>query len=243
MNLKKESFNSVKRLAIVPARGGSKRIVNKNIRDFCGKPIINYILDIASKSSLFKVIHVSTDSDLIRDVVTEIGFKPDFPRLKNLSDDYTPLLPVLKSVVEEYARRGEYFDEIWLLMPCAPLIVEEQLIGAAIKFYECNSCTPVLAVTEYPAPIEWAFTLEKNFLLTPVKSGMFTVRSQDLQKHYFDAGSFAIYPPKNILGSFGAGTDLNFMGYILPKGTAIDIDDEQDWELAENLYSARFHSR
>jgi len=228
-----------RRLAIIPARGGSKRIPNKNIRDFCGEPIISYILNVANKSGLFNVIHVSTDSEKIRDLVAELGFNPDFPRDKKLGDDYTPLLPVLKSVVEEYARRGQTFDEVWLLMACAPFVIEEDLKAAAKMFYESGCNTSILAVTEYPAPIEWAFMLEGDFKLIPVQSGMFATRSQDLKKHYFDAGNFAVYPSRKILDSTGAGTDLNIMGYPLPKGSTIDIDDEQDWELAENLYLAR----
>ena len=92
-------------LAIIPARGGSKRIPNKNIRNFCGKPIISYILDAAKKSGLFNTIHVSTDSKQIIKVVENLGFKIDFVRPSDLADDYTPIMPVLKFVVEEYEKK------------------------------------------------------------------------------------------------------------------------------------------
>ena len=96
-----------KRLAIIPARGGSKRIPKKNIRKFCGKPIISYILDTAKKSGLFAKIHVSTDSDEIYNYLSEIEFKPDFKRPKNLSGDHTKIIEVMKFVFKEYIKKEE----------------------------------------------------------------------------------------------------------------------------------------
>lgn len=229
----------MKRLAIVPARGGSKRIPNKNIRDFCGRPMITHVLGAARDSDLFSVIHVSTESESIRAVAADFGLPPDFPRPDELAGDHTPIMPVLRFVAEEYAKRGEHFDEIWLLMACAPLVDAQDLEKAATQFREAGSRQPLLAVSEYPAPIEWAFSRGANGALTPVQAGMFAVRSQDLERRYFDAGSFAVFPAACVLESRGAGSDSGFIGYALPKGTAIDIDDEQDWQLAEAIYSVR----
>lgn len=229
----------MKRLAIIPARGGSKRIPNKNIRDFCGQPMITHVLGAARDSGLFSVIHVSTESESIREVAAKFGFPPDFARPDELADDHTPIMPVLRHTSEEYARRGQHFDEIWLLMACAPLIDAQDLQKAAVLFREAGAEQPLLAVSEYPAPIEWAFSRGANGALTPVQAGMFAVRSQDLEKRYFDAGSFAAFPAARVLESQGAGSDSGFIGYALPKGTAIDIDDEQDWQLAEAIYRVR----
>jgi N-acylneuraminate cytidylyltransferase len=121
----------------------------------------------------------------------------------------------------------------------APLIDANDLLKAAILFEESGSKDPLLAVSEYPAPIEWAFSRDDDGALTPVQAGMFAIRSQDLRKHYFDAGSFAAFSAARVLQSEGAGSDSGFIGYPLPKGSAIDIDDEQDWQLAEAIYSAR----
>ena len=137
------------------------------------------------------------------------------------------------------ANRGADFDEIWLLMACAPLIDAKDLSSAATFFQQAGSEQPLLAVSEYPAPIEWAFSRGESGALTPVQAGMFEVRSQDLQKRYFDAGTFAVFPASRVLESQGAGSDGGFIGYILPKGTAIDIDDEQDWQLAEAIYRVK----
>ncbi|MGE4340105.1 MAG: hypothetical protein AB7E55_29750, partial [Pigmentiphaga sp.] len=146
------------------------------------------------------------------------------------------IMPVLKYTTEEYLRRGRSFDEVWLLMACAPLTAATDLIAAAELFASAESETPLLAVSEYPAPIEWAFLRGDDGKLSPVKPGMFAVRSQDLEKTYFDAGSFAAFPAARVLASEGAGSDAGFIGYVLPKGTAVDIDDERDWLLAEAIY-------
>ena len=127
-----------KRLAIIPARGGSKRIKNKNIKYFCGKPMIAYMLDTARKSSLFNTIHVSTENIEIRNKVNELGFEIDFMRPLDLADDYTPIMPVLRFVVESYAKQGVFFDQVWLLMACAPLIEVEDLVAAEKMFINFN---------------------------------------------------------------------------------------------------------
>lgn len=111
-----------KRIAVIPARGGSKRLPGKNIRDFCGGPMIGHILRAARESGLFDVIHVSTEDAEIRTVCTDLGFAPDFERDPALADDVTPILPVLKFVIDTYAEQDKRFDQIWLLMACAPLI-------------------------------------------------------------------------------------------------------------------------
>jgi len=226
----------MKRLAIIPARAGSKRIPNKNIRDFCGQPMITHVLSAARDSGLFSVIHVSTESESIREVAAAFGCPPDFPRPEALADDHTPIMPVLRYVTEEYAHCGQHFDEIWLLMACAPLIKPGDLIAAAGLFLDNGSNSPVLAVAEYPVPIEWAFRRSKEGALKAVQPGMFAVRSQDIEKAYFDSGSFAVFPSSRILGSTGAGSDEDFVGYVLSKNSAIDIDDEQDWKFAELIF-------
>src|SRR5947207_11884930 len=120
-----------KRIAIIPARGGSKRIVNKNIRDFCGKPMVAHVLGTAKASGLFDVIHVSTESTTIRRIVEDLGFRVDFLRPIELADDQTPIMPVLKYVADTFASRGQVFDQVWLLMACAPLIDSRDLNEAA----------------------------------------------------------------------------------------------------------------
>ena len=225
-----------KRIAIIPARGGSKRIPNKNIRDFCGMPMISYILDVAKKSELFDSIHVSTDSERIAETVTKLGYPIDFMRPSNLADDNTTIMPVLRYVVDTYLERGEEFDEVSLLMACAPLIEVEDLVGAASLLQLHNNQKAVLGVAPYSAPVEWAFERHSDGTLVPLQPGMFSVRSQDIETKYFDAGMFCFFPIKSILESEGAGRDDGFIGQILPKYKSVDIDEPEDWLLAEAIY-------
>jgi len=226
----------IRRLAVIPARGGSKRIPNKNIRDFFGKPIIYYILNNAKKSNLFNIIHVSTESTLISKTVENLGFKCDFLRPEILADDYTPIMPVLKFVVEKYETMNVKFDEIWLFMPCSPLITVNQIIDASSLYRKYKGKYALTTISQYPVPIEWAFNLGKDNQLIPLQPNMLSKRSQDLKKKYFDTGSFAIFSRSCIINSEGASPNTKFIGFELPKETSIDIDEEEDWLNAELLY-------
>ncbi len=228
--------NLNKRLAIIPARIGSKRIPQKNIRDFFGKPMIYYALETVIKSKLFDKIHVSTDSDLIIDLVNEFGLLVDFKRPEELSDDITPLMPVLKFVVQEYLKIGETFNEVWMIMPCSPLINENDLLRASNMFNELDPKQTIIPVVEYSAPIQWAFSIDSQLNLIPQNKGDFKVRSQDLKKYYYDTGTFVIYPINNIINSKYEGTDNELKAFLLPRNKSIDIDTEDDWLMCEILY-------
>lgn len=230
---------TVRRLAIVPARGGSKRILDKNIRPFCGRPMIAHILDAARRSDLFDVIHVSTDSARIAEIASAHGFAPQFPRPAALADDTTPLMPVLRYVTETFAAGGQTFDEVWLLMACAPLTEADDLRSAARLLTSTQGDKAVLAITPYPAPIEWAFDRAADGTLAPVSPGKFAVRSQDLATRFYDSGVFCGFPVGRVLQSEGAGDDAGYVGYVLARHKAIDIDTEEDWLMAEMLLAGR----
>lgn len=232
-----------RRLAIIPARGGSKRIPRKNVRDFCGKPMIGHILETARDSGLFDVIHVSTEDAEVRREVENLGFTIDFSRSSALADDQTPIMPVLKFVVDTYAGRGKTFDEVWLLMACAPFVDARDLREAAEIFERAGGQRSVLAVAPYPVPVEWAYSRAADGSLTPMQPGMFAVRSQDIEPKYYDTGTFAILSSESVRGSKGAGSDSDFLGYVIEKDKAIDIDDEADWQLAESMYHQRKNVR
>lgn len=226
----------MKRIAIIPARGGSKRIKNKNIKNFCGKPIIYYPINELLKSKLFDKIHVSTDDSKIIQVVNKIGLEIDFKRPKNLSDDYTPIMPVIKFVINEYKKINQNFDEIWVILPCSPFINSSDLKIATIKFQQNKMLNPLMAVTEYPAPIDWAFEINEKNILKPLNQGAFATRSQDLKPKFYDAGMFYIYSINSILNMNLKGSDENFIPHILPKYSSIDIDSINDWEFAEKIF-------
>ena len=225
----------MKRIAIIPARGGSKRIPKKNIKYFCGRPIIAYVLDAVKDSNLFDVIHVSTDSKDIATVVENLGFSVDFMRVQKLSDDHTPIMPVLKWGLEQYKDKNVDFDEVATIMPCAPFVEPSDLVNASNLLRDNNYDRPVLTVSTYPAPIEWAFSRKESGLLEPVQIEMLEKRSQDLKEYYFDTGSFAFFSSQYILNSNDAGISNSYIGCVIDKYKAIDIDNMNDWKYAEYL--------
>ena len=227
----------MKRIAIIPARGGSKRMQDKNIRDFCSRPMISYTLQTAKESKLFDVIHVSTDSERTAQIVTQLGFSVDFMRPMELADDQVPIMPVLKYVLETYHKRGIEFEEVALIMAFAPLLEVEDLIQASKLKAENSHQKNIIGVAKYPVAVEWAFKRNEDGTMLPVQPGMFSVRSQDLDVKYFDTGLFCFLSAGQVLSSEGAGTDNEFLGQILPRYKAVDIDEPEDWLLAEALYT------
>ena len=227
----------VRRIAIIPARAGSKRVPGKNIRDFCGKPMIAHILETARESGLFETIHVSTESEAVRGVVSGLGFAPDFARPAELADDVTPLVPVLRWTVGEYQRRGRDFDQAWLLMACAPLIRPEHLQAMARRFAELGrNCQALVAVQPFASPIQRGYFLGQDHRLLPVQPECVTARSQDLVPAYHDAGTVDVYDARFLLSEREADWSGRCHGYVLPRHAAVDIDNEDDWRLAEMIF-------
>lgn len=223
------------KLAIIPARGGSKRIPSKSIIEFCGRPIIDYSLVAAATSGLFDEIHVSTDSPEIRATVEQLGYDIPFMRPDALADDQTPLIPVARWVLEEFRRHGKSFDDVCLLLPCAPLIEPEDLANGHDAFLQGGRTIPVHGVAPYPAPIEWAFERDADGRLVPCEPGKFATRSQHLTPKFFETGMVSWFSARQILDPdfFGGGDALSFE---LPAYRAVDIDDPEDVMTAEILY-------
>ncbi len=229
-------MKKLKRLLIIPARGGSKRIKNKNIKKFKNRPIIFYTINNALKSKLFNKIHVSTDSNLVKKIVGKKKIKIDFMRPKKLSDDKTPLFDVYRFVVNQYKKKGLLFDEIWTIMPCAPNLKTEDLKKISTFYGKQRVKKPILSVSEYKVPIEWAFNMEKSGKLVSINRKFQLIRSQDIKKKYFDAGQFCIYPGKKFFKLNFVKKNYHYIGYKLPAKKSIDIDDIEDWKLAEKLF-------
>ncbi len=225
------------RIAIMPARGGSKRIPHKNISDFHGRPLLSYPLTAARNSGLFDVIHVSTEDQAIATAAAACGFPPEFLRDPALADDYTGVLPVLKWVLQRYAEKDRRFETVCLLMPTAPLIEADDLRSACTLFEAQSGCRPVLAVTAMPCPVEWAMRLLPDGSLAPVEPEKANIRSQDLPKAYIDSGTFIFLSSAQVLAYPQSMPD--YLAYILPRHKAVDIDNPEDLELAERLYRGR----
>ncbi|MEI7429420.1 MAG: pseudaminic acid cytidylyltransferase [Betaproteobacteria bacterium] len=222
------------RLAVIPARGGSKRIPSKNILPFCGKPMIAYALEAAAESGLFDKIHVSTDSEEIRKVVESLGFPPDFMRAPDLADDFTGLVPVLRWVLKQYRLRGEDFEQICCIMPNAPLIGSKDIFNAFSDFNQQDGSHPLLVFARYPAPIEWSFRRNNDGLMVAVSPDSLTKRSQDLEHAYYECGPFSIWRSEHL------ESDNPLVGhvlsYVLPAERAVDIDTPEDLIYAEKLF-------
>ncbi len=222
-----------KRLLVIPARSGSKRIKNKNFKNFKGYPIISYSILTALKSKIFKKIVVSIDDKKFTKYLKKFKIEISY-RSKKLSKDDTSTEDVLRSIIEEFEKSNNYFDEVWSLAPCSPLIKKEDLINASLLLKK-NKKKIVLPVTEYSAPIEWSFKMSKRNKLLPHKKNFYKIRSQDLPKSYHDTGNFVGIPihhfrKKNI------DFDKHYVGLKIPKNRSVDIDDLEDWKIAERLY-------
>lgn len=196
--------------------------------------MIAHSLAVARESGIFDRIHVSTDDPRIAEMAEALGFPVEFMRPATLADDRTPLLPVLKHVVETYQARGSSFDSVCLLTACAPLIDADDIRSACELFERFGRSRAVISVTPYGAPIEWAYRREESGKLVPVQPGMFSIRSQDLQPAWHDSGTIYFFPLADILRG-SVADDSSFLGAALPRARAVDIDTADDWELAERL--------
>ena len=223
----------IKRLLIIPARSGSKRNKNKNFKNFKGTPIIGYSILTALKSKIFDKIVVSTDDKKYFKYLKKYSIDVSF-RSKKLSNDNTTIESVLRSVLSEYETVGKFFHEIWSLTPCSPLIKKEDLIKASILLKK-NKKKIILPVSEYPVPVEWGFRLTKQKKLIPIKKNSYKIRSQDLLKSYYDTGNFVAIPVHHFKKKY-IEFDKHYIGLEIPKHRSIDIDDLEDWKLAEILY-------
>lgn len=222
------------RLAVIPARGGSKRIPGKNILPFCGKPMIAYALAAAAESGLFDKIHVSTDSDEICKVVEMLGFSVDFRRTPELSDDFTGLAPVLRWVLEQYRLRGERYEQVCCIMPNAPLTGSQDLVDAFDIFNKQDGGYPLLVFARCPVPIEWTFRRGADGLMAAVSPESLSVRSQDFEDAYYECGPFSIWCPEQLENDNPLAGQV--LSYILPAERAVDIDTPEDLVYAEHLF-------
>ena len=197
--------------------------------------MIFYALEAALQSELFDKIHVSTDSDEIKKVVEDLGYGIDFMRSKELAGDVIGTIPVLQWVLEQYREREESFKDVFCIMPAAPLLRPDDLIKAYGLYLEHERKRPLHVVNQFPVPIEWAYRRDHNGLLTPVKPGAYAIRSQDLERAYYETGPFSIFHFSHLATDLLA-TDEGFISIELPRDRSVDIDDKDDLIFAKKLY-------
>jgi pseudaminic acid cytidylyltransferase len=224
----------MKKLAIIPARGGSKRILRKNIKFFLGKPIIAYSIEAALKSNLFDEVMVSTDDEEIREVALKYGAKVPFLRSDKNANDYATTVDVLKEVLETYKRQEKIFDYFVCIYPTAPFVSENLLTKAFDKLLK-NKLDCVFSVLKYGFPIQRAMKINERDKIEMIDGSKINTRSQDLQPSFHDAGQFYALNVNSFLQKQKLWT--NNTGCLeINELEAQDIDTETDWKLAELKY-------
>ena len=222
------------KLAIIPARGGSKRILRKNIKSFLGKPIIAYSIEAALKSNLFDEVMVSTDDEEIRDIALKYGAKAPFLRSDKNSNDYATTVDVIKEVLETYKRQEKTFDYCVCIYPTAPF-VSSNLLVKAFKKLKNDKLDSVFSVLKYGFPIQRAMKINKEDKVDMIDVSKMNVRSQDLESSFHDAGQFYALNVSAFIKKQKLWT--NNTGCIeINELEAQDIDTETDWKLAELKY-------
>lgn len=222
-------------LCVIPARGGSKRIPRKNIRNFLGKPIIAYSIKAAIESNLFDEIMVSTDDEEVADVALQFGAKVPFMRSKENSNDFANLVDVLIEVVKKYKDDfGITFKNVCCILPTAPLITSTRIKEAYSKLIN-EKLDSVLPIVRFSYPILRALEFDVKGKLRMKWPEYYKSRSQDLKLAYHDSGSFYWINTYNLLFERTLFC-RNGGAIILSENEVQDIDCEEDWNLAELKY-------
>ncbi|PHQ58173.1 MAG: pseudaminic acid cytidylyltransferase [Sulfurimonas sp.] len=219
--------------AIIPARGGSKRIPRKNIKDFFGKPLIAYSIKTALDSKLFEKVIVSTDDEEIAKIAREYGAEVPFMRSKELSDDFTGTGDVIKDALEYLKSQGEEYRYVCTIYATAPLLDVKYLIKG-FEVLKNSNAHMVFSATSMPFPIQRTFKLTEDGRCKMFTPEHFMSRSQDLEEAYQDAGQFYIEDTSTPLTDIPFGKDS--IPLILPRHLVQDIDTLEDWKRAEYMY-------
>ena len=220
-------------LAIIPARGGSKRIPRKNIKPFLGKPIIVYSIEAAIKSNLFNEVMVSTDDEEIAKIAKQYGAKVPFLRSNDNANDFAVLADVVEEVVSNYSQNNQIFENICCILPTAPFITSTKIIEA-YKTLSNNNFDSVFPVLEFSFPIQRSLKI-KNNKVAMVWNEHLNSRSQDLEPRYHDSGQFYWIKTQSFLTEKKLLTN-DSGAIIISQLEAQDIDTETDWKLAEIKY-------
>ena len=222
------------KLAIIPARGGSKRIPKKNIKHFLGKPIIAYTIENAINSQLFDEVMVSTDDDDIAKIAISYGAKVPFKRSEKNADDYATTIDVITEVISSYKNLGRKFEYASCIYPCTPLLTKEKL-SESFTLLKKKKLDCVFPIVRYGFPIQRAVRLNNKGLVEMFQPEHLITRSQDLELSFHDAGQFYSFKVDNLISKQKLLTART--GHIeLLELEAQDIDNLIDWKLAEIKY-------
>lgn len=222
----------MKCVAIIPARGGSKRIPRKNIKSFLGKPMIAYSIETAKASGLFDRIIVSTDDEEVASVARQYGAEIPFIRPRELSDDFTGTAAVVNHCIEWLKESGSTFDFVCCIYATAPF-VQSKYLKQGIDALVSSDHEYSFSITSFPFPIQRAVQIIDGLIYSVSVEDM-QKRSQDLTETYHDAGQFYWYKMKDSKGV--PSSPECAIPVILPRYFVQDIDTEEDWDRAEAMY-------
>lgn len=223
------------KIAVIPARGGSKRIPRKNIKEFCGKPMIAWAISVALESQLFEHVVVSTDDDEIANVAKKWGAETPLVRPDNLADDLTPTVPVIAHSVKACLELGWAVKHACCIYPCTPFIQVDDLRKALDLSVE-HDADFVYPVTEYAHPIQRAMRRLSNGKMQFFNPEYEMTRTQDLEVAYHDAGQFYWGKSSSWLEHKKMHTDG--VGMPIPNWRVVDIDSTDDWARAELIFKS-----
>lgn len=223
-------------VAIIPARGGSTRIPNKNIRSFAGEPMISYTIAAAKAAKVFDKIIISTDSKKIAKVAEEYGAEVPFMRPKELSDDHTPTAPVILHALQWLFNHDKPAKYACCVYATAPF-VRAEFIKKGYEILVKYGVSSVFSVTTFPFPIFRALRITEKGNLEMFWPEYELTRHQDLPEAYHDAGQFYWLKVESFLKN-GRLYSSDAMPVILPRYLVQDIDTQEDWETAERMLKA-----
>jgi len=222
-------------VAIIPARGGSKRIPKKNIKNFHGKPLIAYSIKAALDSKLFEKVIVSTDDETIAEIAQQYGAEIPFIRPKELSDDYTGTVDVVNHAIAYLESQGERYEYVCTIYATAPFLQKKYLIEGYEKLKNSDAIN-AFSATSMPFPIQRTFKVNDNGRCEMFTPEHYMSRSQDLEEAYQDAGQFYWTKVGKKSNEIMFGSDS--IPIILPRYLVQDIDTLEDWKRAEYMYEA-----
>ena len=223
----------MKAIAIITARGGSKRIPRKNIKEFCGKPILAYSIEAAIQSGSFDKVMVSTDDQEIAEIAKQYGAEVPFYRSEKTANDYATTNDVLLEVLEEFEKRGEYYDLGCCIYPTAPFVTAQKLQDAVDQLLGSDADT-LIPVVSFSYPPQRAMIVKEGRLVFEYPQYLDS-RSQDLEPHYHDVGQFYVFRT----AAFMKNKKLmvgNILPLVVSEMEVQDIDNQTDWEIAEMKY-------
>ncbi len=223
-------------IAIIPARGGSKRIPRKNIREFLGKPMIAWPIEAARDSGFFDQVVVSTDDDEIAAIAEQFGASAPFRRPADLADDHTGTTDVIAHAVEWLMDQGVQFENVCSIYPTAPFLRADDL-QAGLEALNKSNWNFIFSACEFPAPIWRSFDLDDNGGAKMHFPGHYHKRSQDLPRAFHDAGQFYWGRKEAWLQRYAILTSHS-KPMVLPRWRVVDIDTQDDWQQAEKIGSA-----